>query len=220
MAEDRELFEKIAEGLTGIRRLYRGIGLIKSAYSYIGWLIPLSITLILQNIKPLAENRHLLTLLVIGVWLVSIPIIFIVFDRVFKRITLYAQTLGFRKVMGRWTGIMPLIAWFIAWIAPNLIYSALREYAGINFSEDMMGALIVLTALLIGVFSLALWEHHYYGVKISYVPATILSATLLLLFIAPITSPWNIAYGGIFLSYSVAVTLYIHQGLKIITDRH
>jgi len=220
VAEDKELFEKIAEGLTGVRRLYRGIGLIKSAYSYIGWLIPLSITLILQNIKPLAENQHLLTLIIMGIWLISIPVIFIVLGRVFKRITIYARTLGFRKVMGRWAGIMPLITWFIAWIVPNIIYSALMEYAGINLSEDMIGALIVLTALLIGVFSLALWEHHYYGVKISYVPATILLATLLLLFLAPITSPWNIAYGGIFLSYTVAVTLYIHQGLKIITDHH
>jgi len=220
MAEDRELFEKIAEGLTGVRRLYSGIGLIKAAYSYVGWLIPLSITLILQNIKPLVENHHLLTMTIMGVWLVSIPVIFVVLGRVFRRITVYARTLGLRKVMDRRVSRIPLIAWFIAWIAPNLIYSALMEYAGIRFSEEMMGALIVLTALLIGVFSLALWEHHYYGVKISYIPAAILLATLLMLLLAPITSPWNIAYGGIFLSYTVAITLYIHQGLKIITGHH
>ncbi len=220
MAENRDVFIKIAEGLKKVRDLYKGIALIKIAYSYTGWLIPLSITLILQNIAPLAERHALLQAIIIIIWVVSIPVIFIVLGRVFRRLGIYAYTLGITRDEKIRSSRTLIIAWVLAWIIANLLYPALRVCGGIRLSPDTQGALTVVTALTIGVSSLAIWEYHYYRAKISFVPALILASTILLVLVVPAVSPWNIAYGGIFLSYTIAITLYIHEGLKIIAEHN
>jgi len=212
MAEDRELLESLRRALEATRRMLEAVGLVWGAYSYIPWLIPLSITVILTSLAPL--QRPVLVYIVDALWIVSIVVIVsAAYVRMHKRMA-SLRRLGLDVAYHpRASHRVVAVGWGLCWIWFPII-----SFLKLPIPPSVAPPLSLLAALATGVTVNAVWEYRAFRSWISFVAAFILYAVIALLLTVPTTTPWGVACGGISLSYVTAVALYIHEALKHMTS--
>jgi len=211
MSEDRELLEGLRKALETTRRILESIGLVWGAYSYIPWLIPLSITIILTSLVPL--RGRILIYVVDSVWIASIVIIVsVVFVRMHRRMA-SLRRLGLEARHPRISQRAVAIGWGLCWLWFPII-----SFARLPIPQSIAPPLSLLATLATGVTINAVWEYRAFRSWISFVAAFILYGVIALILTVPTTDPWGVACGGIFLSYVTAVALYIHEALKHMTE--
>ncbi len=217
---EEDVLRSLASALEAVNKLFKAVVLSRAAYSYLCWLIPVSITVIISSIKPLVGTVYE-TIILACIWATSIPVILLQFHKASRALEAYARAFraqGSEECSGRVTSRLIAIGWACAWIVYPLI-TILLSLPPLSMPKQIIAPLSLIITLSIGVSFTGVWELVCFNCKISLIAASILYATIVMLLLAPTTNYWDIAVGGLFLSYTTAAVLYIHEGLKLVAPR-
>ncbi len=203
--ESEELLKELKLALDRVYALLEMTGLLRAALSFLYWLIPVSISVIVTSTKFFIENPQMQLTAIATIWGISIPAIVVILTRIARRVSEYYRARGvdvcnLKKLY--------IAAWSTCWLIEIPIIILLGKDLG-----NRTPPLALLSALALALTITGIGEKRIFGSSGSLVAALVLYAAIVAMVLIPLASPWGLAVGAITLSYIIATILYLEKSL-------